>query len=136
MTVQPTELHRLPTGSHIPDALVELALARKWQSAVCSGIGGVSEVELAYYDIEKREYLTIKVNGIVELVSLSGNLTGAEGEPFWHLHAVVADRAGRTFGGHLLSCKVALTVELAVWPMDRQRLRNFDESLGLRLLSD
>jgi predicted DNA-binding protein with PD1-like motif len=130
------ELHRLPTGSRLPEAMLDLARSRKWPSAVCSGIGGVSEVELAYYDLEQKEYQTFKVDGIVELVSLSGNLTGPKDEPFWHLHAIVADRKGKTYGGHLMSCKVALTVELAVWPMDAYRTRKFDESMGLRLLSD
>ena len=114
----------------------ELAVQRGWKSAVCSAIGGVSDVRLAYYDLEKKEYLPFEIEGIVELVSLSGNLTGQTGDPFWHLHAVVADRGGKTYGGHLMECKVALTVELAVWPMNELRTRTFDESLGLRLLSD
>ena len=130
------ELYRIKTGSLLPEALVELAVAHEWNSAICNGIGGVSEVKLAYYDLPKREYLSIAVEGIVELVSLHGNLTELDGRPFWHLHAIVADRTGRTFGGHLMSCKVALTVELSVWSMEKKYTRTLEESTGLRLLND
>ncbi len=130
------ELIRLETGVRIPDALVSLAKERKWLSAICTAIGGVADVDLAYYDLAKKEYQPFTVDGIVELVALNGNLTGPDDEPFWHLHAIVADSTGKTYGGHLLSCTVALTIELAVWPMDRVRTRTFEESTGLRLLSE
>lgn len=94
----------------------------------------MSDVELAYYDLSTRKYLPFPVDGIVELVSLQGNLSTVDGEPFWHLHAIIADREGRCFGGHLNTCVVALTLELAVWPMPESRSRAFDEDLGLRLL--
>ncbi len=130
------ELHRIKTSALLPEALVELAVAHKWNSAICSGIGGVSEVKLAYYDLPKREYLTFDIEGIVELVSLNGNLTELDGRPFWHFHAIVADKTGRTFGGHLMSCKVALTIEVAVWSMEKKYTRTLEESTGLRLLND
>lgn len=128
------ELIRLSQGTRIPDALVELARDRGWHSAVCNAIGGVSDVELAYYDLATKKYLSIAVEGIVELVSLQGNMTGPAREPFWHLHAIVADRTGRCFAGHLNHCSVALTVEFTVWPSSLIRLREFNEPLGLKLL--
>ncbi len=130
------QLVRLPTGARIPDVLREIALNRGWPAAVCTGIGGVSDVELAYYSLDTKSYCEFFVEGVVELVSLHGNLTGDIGDPFWHLHAIVADQSGRCFGGHLNSCKVALTVEIAVWPMLDYHLRTFDPELGLRLLRD
>ncbi|MBK6766944.1 MAG: DUF296 domain-containing protein [bacterium] len=128
------ELYRLPTGSRVPDALVDLALKNRWRSAVCTGIGGVAEVELAYYDLASKTYKPIAVPGIVELASLHGNLTGPADESFWHLHAVVSDATGRCWAGHLNHCVVALTVEMAIWPSDRLHLRELDDVLGLRLL--
>jgi len=128
------QLHRLPTGSRVPDTLVELALEHNWRSAVCTGIGGVTDVELAYFDLATKTYQPIHVPGIIELVSLNGNLTGRDGEPFWHLHAIVSDASGKCWAGHVNHFVVALTVELAVWPSDQTYLREFDETLGLRLL--
>lgn len=130
------ELIRLPTNSQLPEVLVELAVSRRWSSAICSGIGGVSDVKLAYYDLLKKEYLKFDVDGIVELVSLNGNLTALDEKPFWHLHAIVSDKTGQTFGGHLMSCSVALTVELAVWQLEKTYARKLEESTGLRLLND
>ncbi|MBK6910021.1 MAG: DNA-binding protein [bacterium] len=134
--VGPVDLHRVPTGDTLPAALYQLCAQHGWPSAVCTGIGGVADVVLAYYDLTSREYQTFAVPGIVELVALNGNLTSRNGDPFWHLHAVVADATGRTWGGHLMSCTVALTIELAVWPIARVRTRTAHEPLGLYLLDD
>lgn len=118
----------------IPDGLIDIARERKWESAVCSGIGGVCEVELAYFDRITKEYQSFWIPEIVELVSLNGNLTWLEDKPFWHLHALVADREGKTSGGHVLKCKVALTLELAIWPLSSRFERKHDEISGLNLI--
>lgn len=129
-------LIRIPTGVIIPDYLYELAARHRWQSAVCQGIGGVADVELAYYDLTKKDYLTFSVEGIVELVALSGNFTHYDAKPLWHLHAAVANSSGLVTGGHLVSCSVALTAELAVWPISKSYTRTFEANTGLRLLSE
>jgi len=111
-----------------------MAREQSWTSGSLTGLGGVKEVQLAYFDLDRSEYLPIRVPGIVELVSLTGNLALVNGEPFWHLHAAVSDRNGNVTAGHLSSLEVAITVEcwldVSTTPVSRAR----DPKTGLNLL--
>jgi len=127
-------LVRLEVGEKLPDSLVEFARRLGMVSGSLSGIGGVRNVVLSYYDLQARQYVTFEVPGIVELVSLIGNVSLVSGQPFWHLHASVADREGNVKGGHLMSLEVAITVECWIERCSKMVQRNKDEFSGLNLL--
>lgn len=127
-------LVRFEVGESLPAALTELAKERKWTSGSLSGIGGVHNVTLAYFDLADKRYLSFRVDGIVELVSLSGNLALVEEQPFWHLHATVADREGHVRAGHLVELEVAITVECWITPGQHAVHRRRDDYSGLNLL--
>ena len=122
-------------GDRLPDFLVELARERGWMSGSLTGLGGVRDVQLAYFDLELKQYLPISVEGVVEVVSLTGNLSRVQGQPFWHLHAAVSDRDGRVTAGHLVRLEVAITLECwidaGLQHVDRER----DPETGLNLLA-
>ena len=127
-------LVRFDPGETLPEALVELARTQGWRTASLQGLGAVHKVVLAYYDLQVRQYLKFPVEGIVELVSLTGNLSSVDGVPTWHLHAAVADRTGALKGGHLVALEVAITLECWIHPADRTVTRRLDERSGLNLL--
>jgi len=127
-------LVRIEVGEKLPDALVELAKVRGWGSASILGLGAVKGVTLAYYDLPNRKYVNHPVDGIVELVSLVGNLAIFNGAPIWHLHCSVADEHGSLKGGHLVTLEVAVTVECWIHPGDQPVTRRYDEAAGLNLL--
>lgn len=127
-------LVRFEVGEKLPDSLVDLARRLGMVSGSLSGIGGVRNVVLGYYDLQARQYVTFEVPGIVELVSLIGNVSLVSGQPFWHLHALVADREGNVKGGHLMSLEVAITVECWIERGSKMVRRNEDEFSGLNLL--
>ncbi len=56
-------LVRFDPGETLPGALVELAQVQGWRSASISGLGAVSNVVLAYYDLPLRQYLTSSGRG-------------------------------------------------------------------------
>ncbi|MCC6477084.1 DUF296 domain-containing protein [bacterium] len=128
-------LMRLNRGDELPVALVKLAASYGWKSGAISAIGAVSDLALAYYDLPTKSYLSHEVAGIVEVVSMTGNLCIVDEAPFWHIHIVVADSHGECRGGHLVRCKVALTLECSIWPSARNISRELDSSLGLKLLT-
>ncbi|MFZ5433112.1 MAG: PPC domain-containing DNA-binding protein [Calditrichota bacterium] len=128
-------LVRFEVGETLPDALVGMSGELGWTSGSLTGIGGVKDVVLAYYDLAAREYLKFPVAGIVELVSLAGNLALVEDKPFWHLHASVANVKGEVTAGHLVSLTVAITLECWIQPGIGIYNRKYDESCGLNLLS-
>lgn len=127
-------LVRGEVGDHFPDKLTRLARERYWRSGSLTGLGGVREVRLAYFDLDRKEYVPIHVPGVVELVSLTGNLALVNDQPFWHLHAAVSDRDGRVTAGHLSHLEVAVTVECWIDASSAPISRAPDPRTGLNLL--
>lgn len=127
-------LVRIERGEILTEQLNELAAQYDWTCGWVSGIGAVQNVRLAYYDLARREYLPIDVNGIVELTNLTGNLSRLDGKPFWHLHATVAGRDGEVQGGHVLRMETAITVECWIGRTAWRVVRRSDEFSGLNLL--
>jgi uncharacterized protein len=127
-------LVRFEVGEKLPDALVELARLRGWALASISGLGAVKDVVLGYYDLPERKYINHPVEGVVELVSMIGNLSLLDGNPLWHVHVSVADRKGNLKGGHLMALEVAVTVECWIDTSPRVVTRKRDEFTGLNLL--
>ncbi|MDD5087516.1 MAG: DUF296 domain-containing protein [bacterium] len=127
-------LVRFEVGESLPSALVKLTQAQQWTSGSLSGIGGVRNVALAYFDLAAKQYLSFQVDGVVELVSLIGNLALVDGQPFWHLHAAVADRQGTVRAGHLVGLEIAITAECWIVPGKYPVHRHRDDFSGLNLL--
>jgi len=124
---------RLETGDDVLKSLAEVAARYGVSGGWFNGIGSASDVELGYYDLERREYDRTAVPGEVEIASVAGPLSLLNGERHVHLHAVVSDRQGVPRAGHLFRAVVAATVEfvllLAEAPIERTR----DEATGLNL---
>jgi uncharacterized protein len=127
-------LVRFEVGEKLPDALNQLAKLRGWASASITGLGAVKDVVLGYYDLPERKYINHPVDGVVELVSMVGNLSLLDGGPLWHCHISVADRNGNLKGGHLMGLEVAVTVECWINTSPRVVTRKRDEYTGLNLL--
>jgi uncharacterized protein len=127
-------LVRFEVGEKLPEKLVELALAHGWKCGSISGLGAVHNVTLGYFDLPTRTYVNHPIDGIVELISLVGNLSWFEDRPIWHMHAAVADRNGQLRGGHLMTLEVAVTVECWIEAGDRLITRKRDDYSGLNLL--
>lgn len=102
---------RLAPGADLRLALQELLAARGTAAAfVLSGIGSLSRTRLRLAGADTAQAL----DGDVELLTLSGSLSpdGA------HLHASVADAAGRVWGGHVApGCIVRTTAEILLAPL-------------------
>ncbi|MBU1936246.1 DNA-binding protein [bacterium] len=133
--LQTGTLLRLAIGERIPDALIEFARRERWTAGWFQGIGGVEEVELAYFNRESKEYLHKKFKGAYELISCSGNLAMVDGEPFWHVHALIGDGDCRVLGGHLVSATIAVTGEFWLTRASGPVQRILDEQTGLKLLN-
>ena len=91
---------------------------------VVAGIGSLTHAQLRF----AGEPSPTCIEGPLEILTLSGSLTpdGA------HLHASVADAAGRVLGGHVCAgCGVRTTAELLVAPLPAGSLtRAFDAATG------
>ncbi len=134
MKVKETYLFRLPHGRDLLEALGEECRQRGIKVGFISVIGAVKEATIGYYDQKEREYRSRRLPQPLEITSCTGNVSLKEGEAFIHLHILLSDRDGRTYGGHLLSptpifAAEAWVVELEGPPPER----HFDETTGLFL---
>jgi predicted DNA-binding protein with PD1-like motif len=125
---------RMVEGERLPDAFVEFARSQGIRAAaVPMGIGQLTQVRLAFWN--GSEYVPRDLTSPVELVSLSGSIADADGEPSVHLHATVGLADHSAAGGHLVSGTVGLLVESLIVTFPGQVFRRpFDESVGLRRL--
>jgi predicted DNA-binding protein with PD1-like motif len=127
-------LVRLERGEAIHESLTGFAREQGIEGASVQGIGAIMNAELGYYNLEFKEYERREVTDVTELLSLSGNLSLLDGNPFLHAHVVLM-RQDRSFaGGHLFRGEVAVTGEFSIRQTDLELVRELDESLGLALL--
>ena len=80
-----------------------------------------------------HEYREIKIDSPHELASCAGNISLKDGEPFVHVHVVLADEAGNTKAGHLLE-GIVFAAEVHLRQLEGPKLeRKYDEVTGLSL---
>lgn len=123
----------LQRGDSVHECLMELAREEDLRAGFVTGIGAFEQAVLAFYDIERRKYIETPVPGVLEVASLTGNVTRVDGEPFVHLHAVVAGRDLVARAGHLVSARVGATLEAFVHDLGDDIVRNFHADIGLKL---
>ena len=102
----------LDANEEAAGALLEFAREQKLSAAQLTGIGAFSEVELGFFEIEKKEYKRIPIREQLEVLSLTGDVTLSEGKPKVHAHVVLGKRDGTAWGGHLLKGIVRPTLEV------------------------
>jgi predicted DNA-binding protein with PD1-like motif len=124
---------RLEMGEEVHPSLIEIAERERIFGGWLSGIGAAHEVELGYYDLERRDYDRLHVEGDVEIASASGNLGLVDGKPFVHLHAVVSDRECATRSGHLFRAVTSATLEFVLLVSETAIERTRDEATALNL---
>ncbi len=117
---------RLEDGEDVHASLQSLGLTA---GAVVAGIGMLREVTLAFWN--GSEYVEHLVKGPVELLSLQGNLSRKEGDPFVHLHAVLGREDGTVVGGHLMKATVHETNEIVIRKLLGVVMERREEPSGL-----
>lgn len=96
-------------------------------------IGTLKEAKLEFYNQERCEYQEMTIQKPCEIASCVGNISLKGGDPFVHAHAVLADRDGRTRGGHLSEARV-FAAEIHLQVLEGPKLeRKHDEVTDLSL---
>jgi predicted DNA-binding protein with PD1-like motif len=107
---------RLMPGDDVRPALERWCQERAIEAAgIVSAVGSLRSAHLRYAGRADG----IITDGDLEVCALSGTLS----RHGMHLHGIIADRDGRTIGGHLLGgCIVRTTLELIVLEVDNVRM--------------
>jgi hypothetical protein len=111
---------RIDKGEEIVTELLRVCREEGIASAVFTGIGGCCRAELQTFIPDKGEFETETFDGMLELVSLTGNVVSDGGALAYHAHAAFAYKDGakhRMAAGHLKSATVLYTAEIELRPV-------------------
>lgn len=125
-------LLRLSHGENVLSSIEEVVSQEKSTLMIFAGIGMITDFELGFFN--EGRYITKSFKHPHELLSLQGSIA-SEGEPRMHIHAVVADKEQRAFGGHLLKGWVWMSNEIGLVRMKGVTAKRWrDEEKGVAVL--
>lgn len=124
---------RLEHDADLIQSITELARSNGVEAGSFIAIGALKSARLGYYDQESHEYRQMKVDTPHEMASCMGNVSLKDGEPFVHVHVVLADESGNTKAGHLFE-GIVFAAEVHLHELKGAGLeRKYDEATGLSL---
>lgn len=121
-------------GEEVLSAFSEFVSRQNIRAAHVTGLGAAESLEIAFYNLETKEYERKRTNFDVEVLSLVGNVALYEGRPIIHIHGVFGKRDFSAFGGHVFELVAGGTCELHLTALDGFMTRTHDASTGLKLL--
>ncbi|MBO5561156.1 MAG: DUF296 domain-containing protein [Firmicutes bacterium] len=126
---------RVDKNEEIIKSIIDVCRKEGINSAVFSGIGGCKEAEIQTFIPESGTFETETLTGMLELVSLNGNIiTDDEGKYFHHTHAMLTYKNGdehKVSGGHIKSITVLYTAEIELRPVIGGTIKRlFDPETG------
>lgn len=124
---------RLKHDADVVQSITELAKNKGIEAGIITAIGALKRAKLGYYDQRNQEYREIRIDSPREMASCMGNVSLKDGEPFTHVHVVLADEMGNTKAGHLLE-GIVFAAEVHLRQLEGPKLgRKYDELTGLSL---
>ena len=127
---------RLDKGDEVLPCILDISKKEKVLSAVYSGIGACEEVEVRTYIPAENRYRYDKRNGVLELISLTGNISADDNNNiFEHTHAIFSYLENgeiKFLGGHLTKAVVSYTAEIEIRPVQNGVIkRKRDDITGI-----
>jgi uncharacterized protein len=122
------------TGEEPMGLLARFAQEHNIEAAHFTAIGAFSEVVVAYFDWEKKDYLRIPIREQVEVLALVGDVAVSESKPKIHAHVVLGKRDATAHGGHLMEARVRPTLEVILTESAGTLARRHDPQSGLALI--
>ena len=126
---------RMDKGDEIIGSILDVCKKEQISSATFSGIGGCSEAQIQTFLPESRTFETQILRGMLELVSLTGNvILSGQQELCHHTHAVFSYKDGDRHcmaAGHMKAITVLYTAEIELRPVIGGTIRRqFDPETG------
>ena len=126
---------RMDRGDEIIGGILDICKKEQILSATFSGIGGCSEAQIQTYLPETNTFEMQTIRGMLELVSLTGNvITDEQGKLYHHTHALFSFKDNEQHcvaAGHIKSITVSYTAEIELRPVIGGVIRRqYDEETG------
>ena len=129
-----TYVFSLKRGEELLEGIKEFCREHRVEAAFFHAIGAVNEVELAWYDLGAKQYVTTLFQEDLELVSLTGNVSKLGNNLVVHSHGVFSNKAMETKAGHVNKAVVSGACEIILTQLKGKIDRAFDEDTGLNLM--
>jgi predicted DNA-binding protein with PD1-like motif len=126
---------RMEKGDEVTEKLKELCRKENIRLGSLIGLGASDHVSIGLFDDKTKVYDEKTLDRPMEITSLVGNITTMNGEPYLHCHINVCDGEMRIYGGHMTECRISVTGEIFVTPLDGTVERKRDDSIGVNLFS-
>lgn len=121
-------------GEEIMEGMKEFCRKEGIDAATFQAIGAVGEVELAFYDLEAKKYVTTLLTEDMELVSLTGNVSYMGNDMIVHNHGVFSVKDMSTKGGHVMRAVISGACEIVLHKIEGSIERSYDDETGLNLM--
>lgn len=126
---------RLDRDDEVIGSILKICREENILSAVYSGIGGCKSADIQTFIPEKGDFELKHIEGMLELVSLNGNIITDENDEYYHhTHAVFSykkDGEHHMDAGHMKAITVLYTAEIELRPVLGGRIRRkFDPETG------
>lgn len=127
---------RVDKGQKIVETIRRICQKEHIHGGYFTGIGACCEAVLATWDVEKKEFSTHQLQGMLELVSLLGNISlEKDGTPYIHCHGTFSyvDAAGKlsVAAGHLVDATIGYTGEVVLHVAEKPINRMYDVAAGI-----
>ena len=111
---------RIDKGEEIITELFQICGREGIQSAVFTGIGGCSHAEIQTFIPQKGTFETEILDGMLELINITGNIITDDDQLFHHTHAVFSykkESEHKIAAGHMKALTVLYTAEIELRPV-------------------
>ena len=129
-----TYIGRLPSGADLLEGITKICKELGIKVGKVTAIGAVRKAVIGFYNQQKKEYETMRIDHEMEILSCVGNVSLLKGQPFVHCHITLADSNGNCKGGHLMIGTEVFACEVIIEEFEGEEIhREYDEETGLSL---
>ena len=126
---------RIDKGEKVMETIKAVCKKEKVGGGHFQGIGACGSATLSTYLPAAKNFLEHTFTGMLEMVSLTGNISAAGSELFLHSHAVFSylnvTQELTVAAGHLKEAEISYTGEIVITPTDQAIDRKTDPQTGI-----
>jgi hypothetical protein len=126
---------RIDKGEEIVDQLKTICKKLDIKLGSIVGIGATDKITISLLNTKTKKYQSKEFTGDHEIAPLVGNITVMNGEVYLHLHVTICNVEHKALGGHLTSAVSSATFEGIIDIIEGQVTREYNDDVGLNLLS-
>lgn len=125
---------RIPHGDDLLASLTDFVRQKGIKKGKLQMIGAVQRAVVGFYNSQEEKYVNTELDRPLEVLSLIGNVSLKDGQPFIHAHITLGDEKGECYGGHLMDGTIVFASEFIVEEFEGEDLvREYDKTTGLTL---